>query len=176
MPTEQKRETVAELKAAVEESSAMYVAEFSRLSANDMNELRGHIQQSGARFVVVKNSLLKLAVQDTEAAELVEVMTGPRALVFCYEDPIAPAKAVSKFGSDHGGAVSLKAGYVDGRVLDERQAAMMADVPGREELLAAVVGGIAAPLSGLVHALGGPVADLVFTLQAVADERSENAA
>jgi large subunit ribosomal protein L10 len=176
LPTEQKRETVAALKTAIAESQGLYVTEFSRLSANAMNDLRAQVEQAGGRFVVVKNRLMKLAAADTGAAGLSDVMIGPRALVFCYEDPIAPAKAISKFGEDHANAVTLKAAYVDGKVFDEAQAKMMADIPSREELLAAVVSAIAAPVTGLVHALGGPTSDLVFTVQAVADKRGDSAA
>ena len=176
LPTEQKRETVAALKTAIANSVGIYVAEFTRLSANDMNELRGLVEQAGGRFIVIKNRLMKLAAEDTGAAGLADVLTGPRALVFCESDPVGPAKAISKFGTDHANVVKLKGGYIDGQILDEKRANMMADVPSREELLASVVGGIAAPLTGLLHGLGGPVSDLVFTLQAVADQRGESAA
>ncbi len=176
MPTEQKRETVAQLKEAIETSYSIYVTEFSRLSANDMNQLRGHVEAAGGRFAVVKNRLFRLAVAGTEAEGLAELMAGPRAVVFCRDDAVTPAKAIAKFAADHGDNIVIKAAFVDGRVLDERQANRMATLPSREELLAGVVSGIAAPVSGLVYTLSGLVSDLVFTLQAVADEKAKSAA
>lgn len=61
MPTEQKRETVARLKQAIESSKSLYIAEFSLLSANDMGELRGQVKEADAQVVVVKNRLFRLA-------------------------------------------------------------------------------------------------------------------
>ncbi len=176
MPTEQKRQIVAELKQAIEASTSLYIAEFAQLSANDMGALRGEVREADAQLVVVKNRLFQLALEGTEAAAMVELMAGPRAVVFCYGDAIAPAKAISKFAQEHGGNIVLKAGFAHGQLLDEQQANRMATLPSRQELLAGVVNGVAAPLMDLVYTLSGLVSDLVFTLQAVADQKTESAA
>ncbi len=176
MPTEQKRETVARLKQAIESSESLYIAEFSELSANDMGELRGQVKDADAQLVVVKNRLFRLAIEGTQVEALVELMTGPRAVVFCYGDPVAPAKAIATFADDHSGSIVIKAGFADGQLLDEQQANRMATLPSRQELLASVVSGIAAPVTDLVYTLSGLVSDLVLTLQAVADQKAETAA
>ena len=171
MPTDEKRQAVAELKAAIEQATGFYVTEFSGIEANDMNVLRGQIAAVDANLTVVKNRLFRLAVADTAAEGLSDLMVGPRAIVFCYGEAVAPAKAVKEFSDGHDNAISIKGGFGDGQVLDEAQANRMATLPSKEELLASVVGGIASPVSGLVFTLSGLVSDLVYTLQAVADEK-----
>jgi len=176
LPTEEKQAIVARLNEAISSSSSIYVAEFSQLSANDMNELRRLVRDTDAQFIVVKNRLFRLALAGTEAEGLTELMTGPRAIIFCSGDLVAAAAAVAKFATDHSDAITLKGGFAEGEVLDEQQANYMATLPSRNELLAHVVGGISAPITGLVFTLSGLVSDLVFTLQAVADEKDESAA
>ncbi len=174
MPTEEKIEMVAELKEIFENSEAMYLTEFSGLSANDMNELRGAIEGAEARLMVVKNRLFKLALEGTEAADLQEVLTGPKAIIFCHGGTVAPAKAVTEFAEEHGG-IELTGGFVNGEILDAEGANFMATLPSRDELLGSVVAGIASPVTGLVHTLNALVSDLVFTLQAVAEDRESAA-
>ncbi len=171
MPTEEKRQAVAELRATIEQSSAFYIAEFSGIQANAMNVLRGAIADADASMFVVKNRLFKLAVADTAAEAICDQMIGPRAVIFCHTDPVAPAKAIKEFGDKNNDAITIKGGFSDGRILDEAEANRMATVPSREELIASVVGGVAAPVTGLVFTLNGIVSDFVYTLQAVADQK-----
>lgn len=171
MPTEEKRQAVAELKEAIEQATGFYVTEFTGIEANDMNALRGDIAEADGNLMVVKNSLFRLALEDTEAAGMADLMTGPRAVVFCHGDQVGPAKAVREFGEEHENAIILKGGFSDGKALDEAQANRMATLPTKEELIASVVGGVSAPITGLVFTLNGLVSDLVFTLQAVAEEK-----
>lgn len=171
MPTEEKRQAVAELRAAIEQCTGFYVTEFSGIRVNNMNALRGTIADADANLVVVKNSLFRLAVADTPAAGISDLMIGPRAVLFCYGDPVAPAKTIKEFGDKNNDAITIKGGFGEGRVLDEAQANRMATLPSRDELIASVVGGIAAPVTGLVFALNGIVSEFVYTLQAVADQK-----
>jgi large subunit ribosomal protein L10 len=165
---------VADLKDEFENAEAIYLTEYSGLSANDMNTLRGAVDDAEARIMVVKNRLLKLALEGTDAEELIEHLTGPKAVVFCHGGAVAPAKAVTEFADEYGG-IELVGGFAEGEVLDAEKAQFMATLPSREELLAQVVAGIGSPITGLVHTLNGVVSDFVFTLQAMAEE-NESAA
>lgn len=124
---------------------------------------------------VVKNRLMKIAVEGTEYEVLTDELMGPNAVTFCSEDPIAPLKVLSEFAKSND-QPPVRAAVVDGEMLSPEQIGVLAEVPGRDELVASVVGGIAAPVTGLVYTLSGLVSELVFTLQAVADERGEDAA
>lgn len=124
---------------------------------------------------VVKNRLLKIAIHGTEYEALDEELTGPNAVTYCGEDPIEPLKVLAEFAKKHD-QPAVKAGVVEGRPVSTDEIAKLAQVPGRDELIASVVGGISAPVTGLVYTLSGLVSDLVFTLEAVADKRGEEEA
>jgi large subunit ribosomal protein L10 len=119
---------------------------------------------------VVKNRLLMIAVEDTPYEGLSELLTGPNAVTYCGDDPIAPLKVLSEFAEEHE-QPPVKAGVVEGERLSPEDLQALAQVPGRDELIASVVGGFAGPINELVYTLSGVVSDLVFTLQAVADEK-----
>lgn len=171
MPTEEKRQAVADLRAAIERCTSFYVTEFGGIQSNNMNSLRGAIAGTDANLIVVKNSLFRLALAETPAADIADLMVGPRAVVFCYGDAVAPAKTIKEFGDKNNDAITIKGGFSDGQILSEAQANRMATLPSREELIAGVVGGVAAPVTGLVFTLNGIVSDFVYTLQAVADQK-----
>lgn len=171
MRNPQKEETVAQLREKVETSQATFLAEFRALPMPALTALRRQLREAGGELKVVKNTLLRLATQDTPA-HLDEFLTGPTAAVFAYTDPVAVAKAVAAFTRDHKN-FSLKGGYFEGRVYPGDQVRALADMPTREQLQAQVVGSIMSPLTGFVGTLNGTVASFVFTLMAIADKRRE---
>jgi large subunit ribosomal protein L10 len=174
MPTQQKIETVAELRARVEKAAAIYLAEYKGLSVKDIGELRKQVRRDGAQMIVVKNRLLNLALAGTAAEGLAAFLRGPNAVVFCEADPVTPAKTIAEFAKTHD-VIAWKGGYVDGTVFDGTGIARVAELPPRPQLIAETVGAVASPLSTLVFTLSALVSDLVYTLQAVADKQGEAA-
>jgi large subunit ribosomal protein L10 len=170
MPTQAKVEKVAELKELVGRCQSVYLAEYKGLSVKDVSILRNAVRKDGAQMIVAKNRLLKLAVQGTPAEGLVEYLKGPNAAFFCEDDAVAPARTIQEFARTHD-VVTWKGGYVDGSIVDGAGMVRVAGLPSKKELLASVVGGISAPVSGLVFTLSGLVSDLVFTLESVADKK-----
>jgi large subunit ribosomal protein L10 len=158
------------MRAALETSESVYLTAFQGLTVAEANDLRGQLREAGGRMQVVKNRLLRLALQDTQFEPLAEVLTGPNAVTYCGSDPIEPLKVLTKFATDHG-QPPVKAGVVEGRLLTVDELERLAKVPPRDRLMAEVVGAFAGPVYGLVHVLGGPVSDLVFTLQAIVDQK-----
>jgi large subunit ribosomal protein L10 len=175
IPAPEKKQTVAELRAAAEQAQSIYLTAFSGLTVAQAAELRARVIEAGARLRVVKNRLFRLALQGTEFEPLVEHLTGPNAATFCAEDALAPVKALTEFAAQHG-QPPVKAGLVEGRLISAEQAAALARVPGRDQLVASVVGAVAGPVTDFVFTLSGIVSEFVFTLQAVADQRGEQAA
>ncbi len=176
MPTQQKIEQVAALKERFENSAAVYAVEYSKITANDMNALRGQVRDADGQMMIVKNRLIKLAIADTPAEAMGDMLVGPLVYVFCASDIVGPAKAIAKFGDDHPETVAIIGGFADGAVMDAAQAQKLATLPSREELIAGVVGAVASPVTGFVFTLNGIVSDFVYTLQAVADKKGESAA
>lgn len=175
MPKPAKIKEVEALREALRSSPNFYLVEFSGLSVTATNNLRGSILRAGGELRVAKNTLLRLAMRAEGLPQAVEAwLEGPTALLLCPSDPVAPAKAVLDFAADMAeGVLRLKAGIVEGRVLDAAGAEAMAKLPSKVEIQSAVVGALAGPLNSLVGTLNGALSELVFTLQAVADKRKE---
>lgn len=179
MPTAQKEARVAALRERLAQSGGLYLSDFSGIDAAGMTRLRTQVSEAGGKVEVVKNRLLKLALEGTDVEGLGDHLTGPTAITFCGEDAVSPAKAMREFAkaltADKQRWV-IKAAFVDGRMFADAQAEALADLPPVEEIRAGAVGAIAGPLNALVFALNGALSDLVFTLQAVAEKRQEQAA
>lgn len=174
MPNSKKVELVAQLKEKVARSKSIIFTEYQGLSVNQINDLRGKVEDSGAEMVVAKNTLLKIALKDEKVGgkELDEHLKGPTASIFAYEDAIAPLKALVEFAKT-AELPTLKAGYVDGVYSKASDLEILSNLPSREELLAQVVGTMKRPISGLVTALGATQRNFVYALSAIA-EKKEN--
>jgi large subunit ribosomal protein L10 len=114
---------------------------------------------------VAKNTLTKIAAHSQEITGLDDILEGPTALVFAWEDPAQPAKILRDFAR-LSRILEIKGAVMEGQILSAEQVADIADLPSRDELIAKVVGGIASPLYGIVIVLSGPVRSLAYVLQA----------
>lgn len=161
---------VQEMRESLAASGSVYLVAFEGLSVSQATELRGLVLDAGGRMQMVKNRLLKIAVNGTPYEPLSDHLVGPNTVTYCGEDPIQPLKVLTKFAEDHN-LPPVKAGVVEGDVLSDDQLQKLAKVTGRDDLIAGVVGAFGSPVSDFVFTLGGLVSDLVFTLQAVADEK-----
>ncbi len=139
MPRAEKVERVGELKDRIEGSDALLLTEYRGLTVSDITELRRSLAEGGARFAVVKNTLMQRAAADASIEELESLLEGPTAVAFVSGDPVAAAKkvvdAAKKFP-----ALILKGGYMDGRVLSADEAKSLADLDPREVMLSKVAG------------------------------------
>jgi large subunit ribosomal protein L10 len=139
MPKTEKVEKVRELTKRIEGSQALFLTDFRGLTVTDATDLRRSLRQAGTRFAVVKNTLMKRAAGDAGSPELAAFLEGPTAVAFVEGDPIAAAKslvdAIRRFRT-----MSIKGGYMEGRVLSAEQAQALATTPPREVLLARLAG------------------------------------
>ena len=139
MPRAEKFERVGELKERIERSDALLLTEYRGLTVSDITELRRSLAEGGARFAVVKNTLMRLAAADASIDELDALLEGPTAVAFVSGDPVAAAKkvvdAAKKFPT-----LILKCGYMDGRVLSAHEARGLADLESRDVMLSKIAG------------------------------------
>jgi len=171
MPTPIKEAKVEELRQMFQNSAALCLTEFRGLSVANMYELRGQIIAAGGELAVVKNRLMKIALQGTPAEGLAEHLKGQTAVIFCGADPVAPAKAVADYGKTHE-YIALKAAYLDGRIFDATQTQGLAELPPREQIHSMVVGAIAGPLNGVFGAVNGALTSLLYVLQGKIDKEN----
>jgi large subunit ribosomal protein L10 len=139
MPSTKKIERVAELKEQIDGSAALLLTDYRGLTVSEITELRKSLRDGGARFAVIKNTLMRRALEQTDAAGLGSLFDGPSAVAFVHEDPVAAAKSVTT-ASKRFPALVLKGGFVEGRVLSADEAKSLADLDSREVMLSKLAG------------------------------------
>ncbi|MDO8893291.1 MAG: 50S ribosomal protein L10 [Sulfurimicrobium sp.] len=146
-----KKAVVAEVAELIAKAQTVVLAEYNGIKVADLTVLRSKAREAGVFLRVVKNTLVRRAVADTQFAPLAEQMTGP--LIYCVsEDPVSAAKVLNDFAKSNDKLV-LKAGSYAGKVLDKAGVQALASIPGREELLSRLLGIMQAPVSGFAGAL-----------------------
>lgn len=168
------KEIVGILQENLEKASSVTITDYLGLSAEAINELRGTLKVNDAEMIVAKNTLVKVALKekglDVESAE--EDLKGPTAIIFSFSDPIAPIKALFEFAKK-AELPRVKSAYIDGKYTNAAQVEVLKDLPSRDELLARVVGGLKAPLSGFANVLGGVQRKFVYAVDAIAKSKKD---
>jgi large subunit ribosomal protein L10 len=139
MPTAQKIDRVAELKANIEGSTALLLTDYRGLTVSEISELRRALSEAKTRLAVVKNTLMQLAVAEAGMQELRELLSGPSAVAFVGGDPVAAAKKIAA-ASKQFPALFVKGGWMDGRMLSGDEARALADLDTREVMLSKIAG------------------------------------
>ncbi len=159
-------ETYVEL---LSRSNAIFLVNYRGMTVAEMTKLRRQLDQAETSLVVVKNTLFKRALAQTGLSLPDEMFEGPLAMGAVTGDAAAVAKTF-KDAISTSQFLQLRGGVLNGRSLTADEAKALADIPSREVLLAKVVGGLQAPIAGLVNVLNGPIRGLVYVLQARADQ------
>ncbi|MDI3536697.1 MAG: large subunit ribosomal protein [Eubacteriaceae bacterium] len=167
---EEKQVIVQEIAEKFRNAQTAVLVDYRGLNVEEVTELRKKAREAGIDYKVYKNSMMRFAAKETGLEGLLDVMVGPTAVAFCETDPVAPAKLLSEFAKDHK-ALEIKAGMVDGKVLDVKGVEDLAELPPREVLVAKVLGGLNAPISGFVNVLNGNIRGLVVALNAIAEQK-----
>jgi large subunit ribosomal protein L10 len=136
-----------------------------------LSELRGALREAEAELSVVKNTLARRAANSTGKEALLPYLTGPSGLVWVNGDPAVAAKALQGFATKNT-ALELKGGVLDGRDLPAASLQQLASLPSREQLIAQLAGGVAAPLRGLAGSLHNLIAGLARTLASVQEQKA----
>jgi len=139
-----------------------------------VTQLRKQLREAGVEYKVYKNTLAKRALDEIGAGAAADMMNGPTAWAFCA-DPVMPAKLLKEFGQT-AKMVTMSGGVLEGKVIDASQVMALADLPSREQLLAQVVGTIAAPLRNLVGTLNALPRNLVNVLDQVREKKEKEEA
>jgi large subunit ribosomal protein L10 len=169
---EQKQAVIQELVEKLGNAKGAVLTDFRGINVIKVTELRRQLRAAGVDFKVVKNTLAKRATSELGITDLDQYLEGATAIAYSLEDPVAPAKAVSEFIKANR-MLSIKAGLVEGSVITADGVQALADLPPREVLVAQVVGAIAAPISGFLNVLQGPVRKLGYALEAVRKQKEE---
>ncbi len=170
MKLENKKQIVAQLKDKFGQAKLIVLTDYKGLNVAAMNDLRAKLREADIDYHVVKNTLLRRAAQDTDAAALIDSFTGPSAIAVSLDDPVAPAKVLTEF-SKANGKLEIKAGVMEGKILDASSIKALASLPSREVLLAKLLSVMVAVPTGMVTVLNEIPAKFVRVLAAVRDQK-----
>ena len=172
MPTEAKRETVAELREELANARTMIVSEYRGLKVKEIAEIRRALARQDVRYRVVKNRLMRIAAQDGVGDALNPLLIGPSAIAF-GNDEAATAKAVIDATRPYNRIVRITGGVLGDRAIDADAVTRLAALPAREVLLAKLAGGMQAPVAQLAGLFAAPLRNLGYALQQVADQKAK---
>ncbi len=172
MSTKAKRTVAIEnLEKEFSGAEGIYLADNNNISVAQVTKLRVNVRKKGLRFIVVKNSLARIAAARSGREAIAGFFKGPTAVIVARVDGAAPAKIIKEFQKDYKDLLTVKAAYVGGSVFSAAEVLKLADIPSREVLLSQLLGCLKQPMAGLAGALGGIITKLAGTLDAVKNKK-----
>jgi large subunit ribosomal protein L10 len=166
----QKQEQIDALKGALAPAGGVFVMDFTGLSVGEVTELRRKVKDADASYVVVRNTLAKLAIAGSPIEPVNSLLDGPSAVAYTSADAAALAKVLAEFAKTHD-KLKFRGGFVSGQLLDSKQAQQVATLPSKQELVARLLFLLQSPMRRLVVALNWPTRSLAVTVKQIADEK-----
>ena len=148
----QKKEEVTKLSNEMKESKLILLADYRGINVEDVTKLRTDVRNANAEYKVIKNNIIKRALDANGESALDEALEGPVALVIGNEDYLEPSKVIYNFTKDHD-FYKIKGGVIDGKVMTAEEIITLAKLPSRQELLAKLAGALLGNITKLAVAL-----------------------
>ncbi len=167
---DEKQELIASYDGGLAQAPHAFLLDYKGVTVPQVTELRARIRDSGGQYLVVKNTLALLAIEGKALGELKEQFQGPTAVAFSAADPVALAKVLTDFAKTVP-AIQFKGGVVEGRKIGADQVKEIAQLPGREELVAKLLFLLQSPVSRLARGLAALTRQLVVVLDQIRIEK-----
>jgi large subunit ribosomal protein L10 len=167
---EEKGQVIEELRERFSEAKAVIITDYKGMTVAELSELRRLLRGGGVDYRVVKNTLARVASQDTPIAVAKDAFKGPVAVALGYKDPVTTAKKVIEF-SKKNEKLKLSAGVIEGKLYAANEVRAIADLPPREVLLSMIAGAFQAPASKLAAALSATVSSFAYALTALRNKK-----
>jgi large subunit ribosomal protein L10 len=168
----EKAETVSAVRQRLSSAKMAIVTEYRGLSVAQMTRLRREVRQAAGEYQVIKNTLVRRALQDTPFAELEKLLEGPNGWVFAYDDPVVLTKALIKFADDNN-RLAIKGGMFEGQFMDTAGVKVLSQMPSKPELQAKLLALINAPATQLVRLIQEPGARVVRLMESLRKAKAE---
>ncbi|MCG8484122.1 MAG: 50S ribosomal protein L10 [Clostridia bacterium] len=149
---EAKKAVVEEIKSKLENAQSAVVVDYRGLTVEEVNKLRSMMREANVEYKIYKNTMMDLAIKGTEFEGMSDVLAGPSAFAFGYDDAVAPARVLNGFMKETK-KMQFKAGVIEGTFYDEEKIKEVAMLPSKEELIAKLLGSMKAPLSNFAYML-----------------------
>lgn len=181
MPTQKKRDMVEELREKFSRCTIALATDYTGLDVNAMTDLRRLMRDKNVEYRVVKNTIAYLGADSANRPQMKEIVQGPTALAFGYDDPIAVAKTVEEYIRINRSVLAIRGAVLEQRTLTPAEVTMLCSLPPKNELIAqfmgqvqspvvAFLGQLQVPLRSLMTVLNGPLASLSILLQRRAEQ------
>ncbi|SDF74750.1 50S ribosomal protein L10 [Sporomusa acidovorans] len=170
--TQEKLQTVAEIKEKLSATKGAVLTNYRGLTVAQDTKLRRKLREAGVEYRVFKNTMTRIAAKEAGIEGLDSYLEGPTAIAMSSTDPVAPAKIISDFIKENKlQALEVKAGLVEGKVIDVAGVKALSSLPPKEVLVARVLAGMQSPIAGFVNVLAGNLRNLVYALEAVRKQK-----
>ena len=160
------------VEAKINAARSNVLSDLTGLNVAKITELRRRCREAGVEITVVKNTLAKRGVEKTAAKALAPYFDGPTAIAISRETENMPAKVLAKFSSENEQLPKLKAGFVDGGVLDAKGVLALSKLPAKGELVSQLLGAIEGPARNLLSVMQGPARNLASVLKQISEKQS----
>ncbi len=167
MRLEDKQRVAERLSEELRGHDIIYLTDFTGLNVKAITEFRARLREEGVGYRVVKNTLMRRALEGLDLPDLSGHLEGPTALVLSHSDPVAPARVIKEFARDHDDRPVIKIGVVERREVDPAEIRRMADLPSRDELLGSIAGGLTAAAGGMVGVINALMRDIASMIEQV---------
>lgn len=159
MERAEKTEYIDALKSEVSKAASVVVVHYKGLNVDEITELRAKMREAGASFQVTKNTLAKRALADTDYQGISDYFTGPTAIGYSEEFPVAPAKVLVNYANENDKLKILGGGFA-GEVLDVNGVKELSKMPSLDELRAKIIGMLNTPATRIAGVLQAPAGQL----------------
>jgi len=167
----EKERIVSDLHEKFLKTKSVFITDFRGLNVSSITELRDQLREVDVEYRVVKNTLVFRASEGTDMALLKDYLVGPSAVVLSYDDPVAPAKVLVKFAKENEN-LKIKAGVLEGKVLDVDAIRSLSELPSRDILLQKLMSVLNSAPTGLVGVLSGIPRKLLYVLHAIKEKKA----
>jgi large subunit ribosomal protein L10 len=172
MNKNEKNEVVSEVKEMIENSTAIYLTDYTGINVSDINQIRNEFRKEGVKYKVYKNTLFKRAIDEAgKFDKLADHLVGMTGYAFTDENPVAPAKIIKKYFDDSK-KLALKACYLEDQYYPGDKLAELASLPSKKELIASIMGSLDSPASGIVGAINAVMRDLVSVIDQISQKEA----
>lgn len=165
-----KKDAVSRLKGSLCEANGYVLIDYRGLSMKRLTALRRVVRAQGASLRVVKNNYLEIVLKELQMPYDESILVGPTAIAVMGEDSVAGVKALVEF--EGGAPLVLKGGFLEQTVFDPKELLAFSKLPGKNELIAQLLGTLQAPIQSTAGALSASVCQLLYALNAVKDKQS----
>jgi len=172
MNKNEKAEIIAQAKELIENSTALYLTDYTKINVADISELRNQFRKEGVTYKVFKNTLFKRAlIESGKYEKLADHLEGMTGFAFASTNPVAPAKIIKKY-NDASQKLPLKACYIETQYFDSSKLAELAVLPTKDEVIAGILGSLNSPASGIVGSITAVIRNLVSVVDEVAKKKA----